>query len=140
MWLPRNGRHYPVSPALALLPHGLTLPLLLGPASLRRTIAAERTNAALHDRVILGPHVYLAELAVAPGHQRCGLGSALVRHGLARAVGLPCYVETQTRANVPFYERLGFELRASTRVPGSPVMVWGLLRRPLTRGARSIGV
>jgi predicted N-acetyltransferase YhbS len=92
-------------------------------------IAAERAVAVLHDRIITGPHLYLAELAVAPEHQRRGLGSALVRHGLERADRLPCYVETQTKANVPFYQRLGFELTARASIPASPVSIWSLLQR-----------
>ncbi|MBM3314238.1 GNAT family N-acetyltransferase [candidate division WOR-3 bacterium] len=123
MWL-HGG---PFHPDLSLLGPGLALPARLGLASLRRLIAAESTNAALRHRIVGGPYLYLAELAVAPGHQRRGVGTALVRHGLART-SLPCCVETQSGANVPFYQRLGFELRANSIIPGSGIQVFALLR------------
>lgn len=128
MWLHRGVRHSAFTPGLLLT--ALALPFRFAPTSLRRMIAAEAANASQHRRVISDRHEYLAELAVAPDHRRKGIGTALVRHGLARATGLPCYVETQSAGNLRFYQRLGFELKSRAAIHGSGVAIWSLLRSP----------
>ncbi|MGZ5348523.1 MAG: GNAT family N-acetyltransferase, partial [Solirubrobacterales bacterium] len=54
--------------------------------------------------------------------QRSGAGTALIRPGLERAdaEGMPCYLETQRRSNIPFYERFGFELVEEVGLDDSP--------------------
>ncbi len=58
------------------------------------------------------PHWYLSMLGVDPACQGRGLGSALLKAGLARcdAEGLPAYLESSNPKNVPLYERFGFEV------------------------------
>ena len=58
------------------------------------------------------PHWYLPLLGVDPARQGQGLGSALLKHALARcdAEGLPAYLESSNIKNVPLYERHGFEV------------------------------
>lgn len=55
---------------------------------------------------------FLATLAVHPEHQGTGIGSALLRDGLAQADrrGYPITVQASTPENVRFYERHGFEV------------------------------
>lgn len=73
------------------------------------------------------PHWYLVVLSVRPRSQRQGLGSRLVEPVLRQADrdGLPCHLETSDPANVPFYERFGFEVAdpALVLVPGGPTHV-----------------
>jgi Acetyltransferase (GNAT) family len=61
-----------------------------------------------------------------------GVGSALVRHVLDdRAnIGEPAYLETETEANVPFYERHGFEVIGQLDVPGGGPHLWLMWREP----------
>jgi ribosomal protein S18 acetylase RimI-like enzyme len=79
------------------------------------------------------PHWYLNMLATHPDWQRQGLGSALMGavFDLAADDGLPCYLETETEANVAYYRRHGFEVRSewdvSTDDSDGPHM-WGMLR------------
>ena len=56
------------------------------------------------------PHWYLTDLAVDPGSQGLGIGSALLRDRLAKvdADGLPAYLEATTPASRRLYERYGF--------------------------------
>ncbi len=54
------------------------------------------------------PHWYLADLGTLPAARGRGAASALVRHRQRRADGTGIYLESSTRANVPFYARLGF--------------------------------
>lgn len=93
--------------------------------------AALRASFAVHTPV--EAHWYLNMLATHPDWQRQGLGAALMDEVLAVAdeQGLPCYLETETGANVAYYRHHGFEVRtewdlATEREPG-PHM-WGMLR------------
>lgn len=76
------------------------------------------------------PHWYLAVIGVDPASQGKGVGSALLRHTLAEcdAHGLPAYLESSNPANVPLYERHGFEVVGEIQAGSSPV-IYPMLRR-----------
>ena len=78
------------------------------------------------------PHIHLAILGVDPTRQGSGVGSALVRAGLARAdgAGLPVYLDTSAAKNVPYYLRFGFEVICEFDFPMGGPHAWGMLRRP----------
>lgn len=78
------------------------------------------------------PHWYLSAVGVVPGQQGEGLGSSLVRAGLARAHhdGVPVYLETETDSNVTFYEHLGFRVIGEVTATGLGFPVWMLVWRP----------
>lgn len=85
-----------------------------------RVLAALRCMERHHP---LEPHWYLMTLGTDPAAQGLGLGSALVRAGLARCdmLGLAAYLESGSAANIPFYEGLGFRLLEEVRVPDGPI-------------------
>lgn len=97
---------------------------------LRRLARVGSHVAALHKRCAPGPHWYLSQIGVAPSHQRQGIGSRLLAPMLARmdAAGLPCYLETENQANVPFYQRHGFHVVTESAAPGGGPCVWAMLR------------
>ena len=61
-----------------------------------------------------------------PDHQGGGIGSALVKLGLARAAedGIPAYLEAGNPRNVPLYERLGFKVIAEADAPDGGPHIW----------------
>lgn len=86
-----------------------------------RIIAKGRSLAAVHDDEVIGfaaigtagRELHLAELSVARAHQRCGVGSLLLRAMLIdarnsgyRAITLNTYRDIAW--NAPFYSRFGF--------------------------------
>lgn len=95
------------------------------------------TRAALRANTPPQPHWYLNMLATHPDWQRQGLGGALMRvvFETAETDGLPCYLETETEANVAYYRHHGFEVRSEwdlrTDDRQGPHM-WGMLRPPTT--------
>lgn len=56
--------------------------------------------------------MYLDMLGVEPARQGEGIGTALMRFGLARAaaVGADAFLETAVESNVAYYERFGFRV------------------------------
>jgi GNAT superfamily N-acetyltransferase len=99
-----------------------------GAASLRR---GSRWERLIHDNLPREPHWRLNSLAVKTSAQRRGIGSILIEPGLqqADAEGVGCYLETQRRANIPFYRRFGFDEIGEIGLPGSPP-VWRMWRAP----------
>lgn len=76
-------------------------------------------------------HWYLGVLATAPGHQRRGLGAAVLAPALAAAdtTATSAYLETASEANAGFYERLGFVVEREVDLPDGGPRCW-LMRRP----------
>jgi len=80
----------------------------------------------------LGSHVpqepcwFLDMIAVHPEHQGAGLGRILVEHGLAlaRAEGLPAFLETSQEPNVDYYQGFGFEVVGRERAPDGGPEIW----------------
>jgi len=100
----------------------------LGVRGMRRALAIEtvkRRHRPTED------HWYLETLSIAPARQRSGIGTALITPVFKRcdAEGLPAYLETQRRANIPFYERFGFSLEGEITALDSPPL-WLMWRKP----------
>jgi ribosomal protein S18 acetylase RimI-like enzyme len=78
------------------------------------------------------PLWHLDSVAVAPGLQGRGIGSALIEFGLeqARESGTATILETGTQRNVPLYERLGFHVVEEADAPEGGPHVWFMRRDP----------
>ena len=90
---------------------------------------ADTQEKLMEDRV----HYYLWGLAVAPGQQGKGIGTALMQPVLAKADAekLPVYLETHEEKNVRYYQRYGFDLIYTTRIPKYDLPIWCMLRDPI---------
>jgi GNAT superfamily N-acetyltransferase len=108
----------------------------LGVRGMRRALAIEfekRRHRPSED------HWYLETLSIAPARQRSGVGTALITPVLERcdAEGLPAYLETQRRANIPYYGRFGFSLQGEITALDSPPL-WLMWRDPVVRHPNGI--
>jgi ribosomal protein S18 acetylase RimI-like enzyme len=110
----------------------LTVPWWFGLRGFRILTAYDEVAHTLHHRHASMPHHYLSAIGVEPEHQGKGIGGALMRPMLERADSerLPCYLETHSETNVRLYQKHGFEISERADVPGHPLPVWGMLRRP----------
>ena len=74
----------------------------------------------------------ITAVGVEPSAQGKGIGGALMRPILRRAGAerLPCYLETQNKRNLPFYERHGFEVVSDGEVPKRGLPVLAIVRDP----------
>ena len=107
-------------------------------AVLKESVAGERQAAVFAVLEQMGrhhprePHWYLPLVGVDPVHQRKGHGSALLQHALRQCDQdhVPAYLESTNPANIPLYERHGFEVLATIQVGSSPPIF------PMLRAAR----
>lgn len=76
------------------------------------------------------PLWHLDSVAVAPGLQGRGIGSALIEFGLEHAVGTAMVLETGTPRNVRLYEHLGFQIVEEADSPEGGPHVWFMRRDP----------
>ena len=76
------------------------------------------------------PLWHLDSVAVAPGLQGRGIGSALIEFRLEQARGAAMVLETGTPRNVPLYERLGFHVVDEADSPEGGPHVWFMRRDP----------
>lgn len=89
-----------------------------------------RLTGAVHPTA--EEHEYLLMIAVAPGRQGEGLGTALMRPVLERCDrdGVPAYLEASSERSRALYERLGWEFTGTAvQLPDGPQM-WPMWRKP----------
>lgn len=116
-WQVRLGDEARVAPA-ALGAFGLGVTRLL-----RLLLAVERAH-------LREPHYYLFSIGADPALQGRGVGAALLAPMLARcdAEGMPAYLESSNRRNVPFYRRHGFLETGELQIADGVQLT--LMRRP----------
>jgi GNAT superfamily N-acetyltransferase len=126
-WLPQGGTN--VSTWGAIRTGALRLPLKVGAAGFARLARWEQVTDAVHRMHAPGPHWYLYVLGVDPAAQRRGVARRLLEPTLDEAdtAGLPCYLETQERRNLPIYERFGFHVVEQAVLDGR-LSTWGMRR------------
>jgi ribosomal protein S18 acetylase RimI-like enzyme len=110
----------------------LGVPLRTGFGPFGRFMAANETMDKIHKARVPEPHWYLFGVAVDPELHNQGIGSAIIREGLALAdsESRPCYLETSEARNLAWYKRLGFTvLQEATLGKGGPP-AWAMLRQP----------
>ncbi len=109
---------------------------LVRATGLRRLRRPLRLFAATEKEHPDEPHWYLASLGTLPERQGTGAGSALLRARLAEVdrEGVAAYLESSNEANLPLYQRFGFEVTKELRVDDAPP-VWPMLRPARGGGA-----
>ncbi len=78
------------------------------------------------------PHWYLAVIGSDPTYRGQGFGHALMSSRLDRldAEHAAAYLESSNPANVPYYERFGFEVTGEIVLPGGGPTMWPMWRKP----------
>ena len=89
----------------------------------RRSAVVESIFPKLHPKE---PHWYLP--AIGATIQGRGIGSALLEHRLSQVNGVPAYLESSHRDNIPLYERFGFAVVDEIKLPMDGPLIWPMLR------------
>jgi ribosomal protein S18 acetylase RimI-like enzyme len=94
----------------------------------------ERFWAWVASKTSPEPFWHLDSVAVEPGWQGRGIGSALIEFGIeqARNSNAAVLLETGTQRNVPLYERHGFRVVEEADPPEGGPHVWFMRREPFT--------
>jgi GNAT superfamily N-acetyltransferase len=126
VWIPPGGTDLSVEQAARLEP---MLRDLMG-ADATRVLDTFETFERAHPRDV--PHFYLSLLGTDPHQRGKGHGLALLAENLRRIdeQGAPAYLESSNPANVPLYERQGFEVLSSFAPPGGGPEIIGMWCRP----------
>jgi len=109
-------------------------PFLLGFRNYKQSMDCERFVEYTQERLMKNrPHYYLWGLAVDPGRQVTGIGAALMLPVLTKADDkkVPVYLETHDEKNVSYYQKHGFGLIDTVRIPKYELPVWCMLREPV---------
>ena len=125
-------------PSQALGPNSLlqelrVFPTILGATGLGRIGRLAAMRKVMDDlHPMERPHAYLWFLGVRPEAQGLGVGSRMLKAGLAKvdAQGLPAYLESSNAANVPLYRRYGFEVMREFRARPDAPPAWAMWREP----------
>jgi GNAT superfamily N-acetyltransferase len=90
----------------------------------------ERFYEWVASKIPSEPVWHLDSVAVEPGRQGRGIGSALLEFGLERTLesNTAVILETGTPRNVPLYERLGFHVVEEADAPEGGPRVWFMRR------------
>jgi GNAT superfamily N-acetyltransferase len=131
VWLPPPGRSG--VNASALVEAGMMEGLFRsGVGSIWRAMLCSLEMQRLDPQLNKSRNWYLWLLGVAPEWQSQGVASRLLAPVLAKADNerLPCCLETATERAVRFYQRHGFEVTATGKVPFRGPQVWTMSRRP----------
>jgi GNAT superfamily N-acetyltransferase len=106
---------------------------VLGVRDFVRSQACEEYVANEHERLMKGrEHYYLWGLVVDPPSKRQGVGTALLKPFIEKADAekMPIYLETHDERNVDYYQRMDFQLVATSKIPKSEVPIWCMVREP----------
>jgi ribosomal protein S18 acetylase RimI-like enzyme len=136
LWLPPGGK----ATAGRMMRCGmLGVPFRVGLGAFAKFAIANEIMGKLHTRHVPEPHWHLMIVGVDPELQGRGVGTALVKEGLARAdqENVPCFLETSRERNLAFYERLGFAVVETTTLGRGGPKAWGMRRE---RGRRAMVV
>ena len=130
VWIPPNGTELSQEQEAALEP---TIVEMLG-ADAAQVIHAFELFDRAHPREV--PHFYLSLLGTRVEHRGRGYGLGLLAENL-RLIddsGRPAYLEASNPANVALYERHGFEVRGSFKLPGDGPEVFTMWRDAASLG------
>ncbi|OYW24008.1 MAG: GNAT family N-acetyltransferase [Sphingomonas sp. 32-62-10] len=85
---------------------------------------------AIDAHMPAGEYWYLHIAGCDPIHQGKGIGGAVVRAGLERAVDgrFPAYLETPLEKNISFYQAMGFAVVDEWAVPKGGPRFWSMMR------------
>lgn len=108
-----------------------SLPAVVRALGGKLRVGAEVSHA-LESAHPAAPHWYLSTIGTSSAGRGGGYGKALLNSRLSRcdAEGAPAYLESSKHANIPYYERFGFEVTGEIVIPNGGPTLWKMWRDP----------
>ncbi|MBV1959282.1 MAG: GNAT family N-acetyltransferase [Pseudomonadales bacterium] len=131
IWLPA-GVPTKVPFGFRMLTTVFQLVIKSGLGSLKRILELEKVFAENRPREA---HFYLHAIGSSLENQGKGIGSALLKAGLAECdkVGMPAYLESSNQRNNPLYQRYGFEIIGEATFSNNGPTIWFMRREANNR-------
>jgi len=103
--------------------------------AMKRIMTCFQYEEKRHRALTPFDHWYFENIAVKPEEQGKGYGGLLISCLIKKVEsdGLPIYVETNVDKNVSIYQKYGFEVLEHTIIPETPVPLWCMLRKPMSK-------
>ena len=114
---------------------GLKLDKLVNPGTVDIIKKYGDYSGKLHHQSIIKPHWYLMSIGVAPRFQGQGFAKKLITPMLNYfdKHAQSCYLETHNPRNVAIYQKYGFKVTTTGKLPDSEQTHWSMLREPQKR-------
>ncbi|MFT4519370.1 MAG: GNAT superfamily N-acetyltransferase [Halioglobus sp.] len=128
LWLPPEER-YELPPRIGMLNFGFQLVIREG---LRPFWRMQQQGSVYAKHLPKEPHYYLQFIGCRQSDQGHGIGAALIKEGtqVCDDHGMPAYLESSNKLNVPLYKRHGFEVKAEQQVSKNGPTAWFMWREP----------
>jgi ribosomal protein S18 acetylase RimI-like enzyme len=128
IWFPPDKSE--VSAWASVRTGALGMAVEVGLGAVSRMWRFSRSAESIRGRRAPFNHWVLQTVGVDPKLQGKGYASALLRSQLKilDRHHMPCYLDTQSERNVPFYEHLGFSVAQRFNLPGTAIKGWAMLR------------
>lgn len=129
VWLPSNKTT--ITRMEAMKVGGWKLYFQLGMGIVSRMEVINHFTIEFRKNVVKTPYWYLAPMGVDPVQQGKGFARILLLSMLNRLdkEKIDCFLETQTERNVEIYKRYGFEVNGKTKIPGTELEHYGMIRK-----------
>jgi hypothetical protein len=100
--------------------------------SLRRCISLCLRLKTVQDRLARKPHRYLMVLGLKPSKLENSAAVSLLQPLLSQADSdrIPCYLETFSEKDLPFYKNFGFRVEGAGRISADGPSFWAMIREP----------
>jgi ribosomal protein S18 acetylase RimI-like enzyme len=130
VWIPSSQAHMTLWGQIRA--GGMRLQRTVGNDAVSRMTFVGKHNDQLREQHVADRYVFLSILAIDPEYQHRGYATRLVQEMLTRLDRdhLSCYAETTEQDLVAFYQRLGFKPGGESKIPGTELSVWPLVRAP----------
>lgn len=127
MWLPSDKKDDP-----GFLAQLRVLPTIVRICGWKKVARLMKLQTLLDGKHPTEPHYYLFSIGCLPEVQGQGIGSGLMEPMMRRfdEEQIPAFLENSRAANLPFYQRHGFEVREQLNLLGDGPPMWLMWRAP----------
>lgn len=130
IWLPGKRAH--ISNWRGMLSGGIKLYSEIGRELMTKFNEINHYTTSFRNSIIQPPYYQLSPIGVIPEMQGKGFGNKLLKPMFERFDDkkIICFLETQTEANIPLYQKYGFRVLKEGKIPNTNLHHWGMKREP----------
>lgn len=130
IWLPGKKAH--VSNWRGMRSGGMKLYSEIGREIITKFNEISHYTTSFRNSIMQPPYCQLSPIGVIPEMQGKGFGSKLLKPMFDRFDDkkIICFLETQTKKNIPLYQKYGFKVVKEGKITNTNLQHWGMKREP----------